>query len=456
MWTKWTNRENVDVTTVVELNRQFYYLYWDYVPRKEVQFTICKGRYFNHYINLDLQSVGCKVFDRYFGAPAEIEKHYRKGLALKKAIIKSSSKWKRRLLKNCTRADLQRALRDFKEEFRIVNHVYSITSFLSIEAWQEDYWQRMTKLIARNNSQFNYEKVLFSLNRPLRKTATAQLQEEMKHGVAVSRLVDKYQFLRSWSIVWYRPIDKDWITSLKVKKPNKLAAYSYKELCLLLRPTKEEKKHIRIAPYVAFFKDWRDDFRRFQVYSWAFLFENIAKFLKMRTDDLGYLSLDEINLAIKKGVIDHNLVRTRKKGCIVTCSKTGPEMRVVCGKRMRRYMKIIKKIADSEKGIKIKGLIAQKGRATGKVVVMNTFDDMKKVTPGCILVVNTTHSNYLPAMQKAAAFVTNEGGIISHAAIVARELKKPCIVNTKVATKVLNNGDIVEVDANKGIVRKLR
>jgi pyruvate,water dikinase len=59
-------------------------------------------------------------------------------------------------------------------------------------------------------------------------------------------------------------------------------------------------------------------------------------------------------------------------------------------------------------------------------------------------------------MQKAAAFVTDEGGLTCHAAIVAREMKKPCIIGTKIATKVLKDGDMVEVDANKGIVKILK
>ncbi len=75
---------------------------------------------------------------------------------------------------------------------------------------------------------------------------------------------------------------------------------------------------------------------------------------------------------------------------------------------------------------------------------------------GDILVANTTHPNYLPAMHKAAAFVTNEGGMISHAAIVAREMKKPCIVGTGNATKVLLDGDTVEVNATLGIVKILK
>ena len=78
---------------------------------------------------------------------------------------------------------------------------------------------------------------------------------------------------------------------------------------------------------------------------------------------------------------------------------------------------------------------------------------MKK---GDILVAVTTHPDYVPAMQKAAAIVTEEGGILSHAAIVSREIRIPCIVGTKQVTKVLKDGDLIEVDANKGIVRKLR
>jgi len=67
-----------------------------------------------------------------------------------------------------------------------------------------------------------------------------------------------------------------------------------------------------------------------------------------------------------------------------------------------------------------------------------------------------THPEFLPMMRKAVAFVTDEGGITCHAAIVAREMKRPCIIGTKNATKVLKDGDMVEVDAEKGIVKILK
>lgn len=62
----------------------------------------------------------------------------------------------------------------------------------------------------------------------------------------------------------------------------------------------------------------------------------------------------------------------------------------------------------------------------------------------------------VPAMNRAAAIITNTGGITCHAAIVSREMKKPCIIGTKIATRVLKDGDLVEVDADKGVVRIIK
>ena len=103
----------------------------------------------------------------------------------------------------------------------------------------------------------------------------------------------------------------------------------------------------------------------------------------------------------------------------------------------------------------LKGSIAFMGKVTGLVKIVKRKDMMDKVNEGDILVAPMTLPEFLPAMKRAAAFVTNEGGITSHAAIIARELKKPCITGTKFATHIFRDGDLVEVDAIKGIVRKL-
>lgn len=113
------------------------------------------------------------------------------------------------------------------------------------------------------------------------------------------------------------------------------------------------------------------------------------------------------------------------------------------------------KKTNNGKITEIKGMVANKGIAKGRVRICRSIYDIPKVKKGEILVASMTRPEFLPAMQKAAAFITDEGGVTSHAAIISREMNKPCVIGTKIATEVLKDGDIVEVDANKGIVRKL-
>lgn len=103
----------------------------------------------------------------------------------------------------------------------------------------------------------------------------------------------------------------------------------------------------------------------------------------------------------------------------------------------------------------IKGQVAFKGRVTGRVRIVKRKDQVEQTLEGEIVVSPMTTPDMIPAMKKAAAFVTDEGGITCHAAIIAREMQKPCIIGTKVATKILKDGDMVEVDAESGVVKIL-
>lgn len=104
----------------------------------------------------------------------------------------------------------------------------------------------------------------------------------------------------------------------------------------------------------------------------------------------------------------------------------------------------------------ITGQIAFKGKARGKVKIIRMKQEIADFRKGDILVSSMTIPDFVPAMKKAAAIITDEGGITCHAAIISRELKKPCIIGTKVATKILKDGDAVEVDADNGIVRIIK
>ncbi len=103
----------------------------------------------------------------------------------------------------------------------------------------------------------------------------------------------------------------------------------------------------------------------------------------------------------------------------------------------------------------LKGNVASKGFVQGKVRVVLDPSQYHNFVAGDVLVASMTTPDYIVLMKKCVAIITDEGGLASHAAIVSRELGIPCIVGTKIGTKVLQDGDTVEVDANKGVVRKL-
>jgi phosphoenolpyruvate synthase/pyruvate phosphate dikinase len=101
----------------------------------------------------------------------------------------------------------------------------------------------------------------------------------------------------------------------------------------------------------------------------------------------------------------------------------------------------------------IKGEVASPGYAKGIVRIIQKRREFRSFKDGEILVTGMTRPEFIPLMKKAAAIITDEGGITSHAAILSRELKKPCIIGTRVATQILRTGDMVELDTNLGIVK---
>jgi len=201
----------------------------------------------------------------------------------------------------------------------------------------------------------------------------------------------------------------------------------------------------------------RDVLNKF--YNYRIIFSPYIKEISKRfdRDDLEWLSFYEIKRVIEKRKVpisrrgNVNWVLSKKNGWNIF---EGKEADIV----MQRFDKHFFMIDKDQ----FKGLVANKGYYKGTVKIIRTiFSDnvekeIQKVQKGDVLIAATTGPEVMSACQKAGAIVTDEGGMTSHAAIVSRELGIPCIVGTKVATKVFKDGDLVEVDANKGIVRKIK
>ena len=120
------------------------------------------------------------------------------------------------------------------------------------------------------------------------------------------------------------------------------------------------------------------------------------------------------------------------------------------GKKLSDYLK--KLISRKEK---LRGRVAFSGLVKGRVKIIRNKSDFGKMKKGDILVAPNTRPEYVPVMKIAGAIISEEGGLTCHAAIVSRELKVPAIVGVQGAIAALKDGDLIEVDAEKGIVRKI-
>lgn len=224
----------------------------------------------------------------------------------------------------------------------------------------------------------------------------------------------------------------------------------------LIKDLKLDEKEIR------FFNAWGDFmvtkiYRRyaqlFALYKTTFILEEMAKRVGLTLKEIRFMTSQEIKAALFDGVLDKKEIKSRVELCLYYTAKdqevyySGQTANSIIAKYIEKKNEEL--VSD------LKGQCGCRGQARGKVKIVNVISDMAKMEAGDILVSISTQPDLLPAMKKAAAFVTDQGGVTSHAAIVAREMHTPCVIATKVATKVLHDGDEVEVDADKGTVKVL-
>ncbi|MFA6050780.1 MAG: PEP-utilizing enzyme [Candidatus Paceibacterota bacterium] len=179
--------------------------------------------------------------------------------------------------------------------------------------------------------------------------------------------------------------------------------------------------------------------------------------------DCFYLTSDEmLDLASGKKI---NLSVLKKKRMVAgSMSDFDANVKVMNKALLKKFvddlpqtLKTNGKENEKRSGIsEVRGTVANKGKITGVAKIVRNRKEFEKFKQGDVLITAMTSVDFVPIMSIAAAFVTNEGGITSHASIVSREMNKPCIIGTKIATEVFRDGDLVEVDAEKGIVKLIK
>ncbi len=207
---------------------------------------------------------------------------------------------------------------------------------------------------------------------------------------------------------------------------------------------------IRISELFSYMQDERKSYvLRSNHYQMQFLKE-IARRKEFPLKDLFYVAPPEMK-SVLDGTFDFSKAKARRAFCMVFEDFQG--MKILEGNAAKAVFdkKFRKKEAEQKA---LTGICANPGVASGPVKIIRKTHDLVNMKQGDVLVASMTRPEMLVAMKKAIAIVTDEGGITSHAAVVSRELGIPCLIGTKSATSWLKDGDVVEVDASAGTVKK--
>ncbi len=201
-------------------------------------------------------------------------------------------------------------------------------------------------------------------------------------------------------------------------------------------------------------KIYRRSAQLFALYKTTFLLTEISERIGLSLKEVRFMTSSEIKNALFNKTLDKDEIKKRVKYSLYYTAKDTEVY--YSGDQAQKIVEKYIETDDHEEVSELNGQCGCRGRAKGIVKIVNVMADMQKMKEGDILVSISTQPDLLPAMKKAAAFVTDQGGVTSHAAIVARETNTPCVIATRNATKVLKDGDEVEVYADKGLVKVIK
>ena len=183
----------------------------------------------------------------------------------------------------------------------------------------------------------------------------------------------------------------------------------------------------------------------------------VARFGLKRLPDLYYIEIGELEHLIrgkKRHGFSAEKIMARRKKFAAACFN-GKNYVFDDGTMIRRLEKLTQAAPQGDERI-LRGqtACASVEKVLGKVLIVKNPRRVKNVEPGTILVAVQTTPDFISIIKKFAGIITDEGGITSHAAIISREFKIPCIIGTRNATHVLKNGEEVEMDLSCGTVKK--
>ncbi len=225
--------------------------------------------------------------------------------------------------------------------------------------------------------------------------------------------------------------------------------------------TEEEQDIIEAMQTIIYMRNYQKETVNECQHKSEFFLEQVAKYLGVALQTVLAHSPEEIHDYLVKESTLRSIPKLKdtyekRLGEFVIEYKSGKTIIIDSNEEVKKYQAIVKIASEDNSDNQINGLSACRGYVKGNVRVITRKKDIDLFKDGEVLVTVMTSIDNVHLMKRASAIVTDEGGITCHAAIFSREFGVPCIIGTKKATQILKDGDLVEVDADKGTVKIIK
>ena len=336
---------------------------------------------------------------------------------------------------------LQRAISDLKASKYLTSDEISVLYSLDdntavireeyafLKALKENKGKSIKSIIKKHLKEYSYVTIGYGSS-PLNENVLLTRYEKMK------TLGDNYIDKRMKEIENYPKV-------LKKQKREIYKKLNNKQLANLFE----------LAAKLGFMRDRKKAFLGKSVQFRNTIIDEVSRRFKIDWDDIRFYLMDEFeDLLLRKEKLDKEELDRRKQGIYISSVSnmfSGGEAR-------EEYFQSVKTESEDVKVLDTrKGICASPGIVRGKARICLTFEESNKLEKGEILIAYGTDFDFMNAIVKSSGIITEEGGILSHASVISRELKKPCIIAFKGITKLIKDGDLIELDAEKGTVKLL-
>lgn len=416
-----------------------------------------------------LREAGERLFTKYILEEKELKKHYQAWLRVVQEL-----------------KEIERKVNGGLEKYpnKKLKELYCSWNKIHLRFWLEGFLPEFSnwggeQLLKRKILQFNkiHFIEIFEKTSAPEELSFFQKEELEFLGIKLTQnqeaLLKKHQQKYYWlrnSYGFTKVLSGDYFQEELDKISPKEAKKKIKEINHYPKKVKEEKEKlikkyslspeiVEIAHKLAYCVWWQDHRKQF-IFIANHINSSFMKEISRRSGipfkELCYYLSGEVEELLKSG--KKISAKERFKG-FITYYHENDGIELFVGEKARQRVRPYLEVKVDPHLKEFSGLVVSQGKnplVQGRVRIILTPRTVRKMNPGEILVAPMTSPDFIVAMRKASAIITDEGSMTCHAAIVSRELNLPCIVSTRIATKILKDGDLVEVDANKGTIKLLK